>query len=852
MLDSQSTLDRVFNVPPGNSVPLTGDLLICNIITTSPDILQGQKKPIIQLFAPDVRIYKDSPSCSCMAKVFKYGQLNDILLFQGNALGWDVQISDSINLLMETADATVTVVIFRNEDPSMFVDGYFSTFQDFYVYLKFADKHGFNIPFICTQTDKTLWLLDIGERQKAIWRNNSRLLKNIEQKFFDKNMFEFIALGAGAGAAAYPNAAPAKTREVPKYVNLGEVKPPDVINKSYFEDAVQVLLNNGAKDFVARMVAVLGSSIEHCDVIYGLAGVIKAVRGLPPFQSATFYAFRVFYLEELAMYHGKRGVGRFILPINTVATLPTYSTGYLKSPYLCTLVNRSAIRNGPILPALVDIGRGVYSLDEFRMRLRTYTFGAFDNVQFNGSVEVSVKEPSAKTSAESVWNNNNALVDNASGGSTGGGGSSGSKVVCSYRSALNGSLITACAIRTPMEKAFDSLEDYFMEYYPYKKIKKQQQQTLNVIPVFGEEEGSDEEADNAANDSAGEDSGDEEVVNPADNIADVGVPRRTMRRPARRRHRPSRRAAMMAKLDDADEQEDPAGGAQGDAAAVLNDGRDHTIDYSDIDFMIETNDVLAADGSVLIPALDIFDQVAQAHFESIQATVMSMTDGKFGIAAIPKYNLVLERVVTENKHKWVITGLPRSIDMFHVNSIPAVIVKYHLGCVRAWYDGEDVHCFPSFVTAAKIGLNVDVRWTSNRKDVRDIILKYMQRGFGTVVNIQDKTSLVRYVDQMAAASIWPQLIPAQPNGHIYGYLYRVRHINANAMFLKHIGPIFNPSVSRYGIHHNLLTAGNPVDIVSVMKPSRSRRGVSDMPEFKDQKTKEVYLPGSCASLSCYL
>jgi len=124
-----------------------------------------------------------------------------------------------------------------------------------------------------------------------------------------------------------------------------------------------------------------------------------------------------------------------------------------------------------------------------------------------------------------------------------------------------------------------------------------------------------------------------------------------------------------------------------------------------------------------------FDSVAEEHFANIQKV-------------FPNAKLI--KTPTENKHKYSIENIPRHIDMFHTIDCPSVIVKFHLGCVRAWYDGVTVHCMPTFIIAAMTGLNVDVRWTSNRKDVRDIVLKYFQRGYGTVMNRDDEKSILAY------------------------------------------------------------------------------------------------------------
>lgn len=132
-------------------------------------------------------------------------------------------------------------------------------------------------------------------------------------------------------------------------------------------------------------------------------------------------------------------------------------------------------------------------------------------------------------------------------------------------------------------------------------------------------------------------------------------------------------------------------------------------DGTDIDLMIKTS------------SLEKFDEIAQAHFISIRD-------------ASPKRGVKMVRVETANKHKWRVEGLDRNVEMFHVDNIAAVVGKFHLGCVRAWYDGSHVWMFSTFLTAALTGINLDMRWVSCEKDLRDIVLKYYQRGFCTILN----------------------------------------------------------------------------------------------------------------------
>jgi hypothetical protein len=197
----------------------------------------------------------------------------------------------------------------------------------------------------------------------------------------------------------------------------------------------------------------------------------------------------------------------------------------------------------------------------------------------------------------------------------------------------------------------------------------------------------------------------------------------------------------------------------------------------------------------------------------------------------------MELVPTENKYKYIITGLNRIIDIFHVNDIPSVIIKYHLDCVRAWYDGTSLWCFPSFLVSAKTSLNTDIRWTSNRKDVRDIVLKYFQRGFGTIINNKDRENIINYINN---SDDWPTLRPP-------GRPYADKCYWARPLFHENLRDMFNPSHSRYGIHRYIHTQRVYIDLPRI---ETSRR--KDYPEFRAKSRRAVVLPPLCPSLAPYL
>lgn len=108
-------------------------------------------------------------------------------------------------------------------------------------------------------------------------------------------------------------------------------------------------------------------------------------------------------------------------------------------------------------------------------------------------------------------------------------------------------------------------------------------------------------------------------------------------------------------------------------------------------------------------------------------------------------NLKLVKVDVGDIYRYEIKGYSRNIQIFYVNDIPKTITSFHLGIVRAWYDGSKVKCLPSFLMSAMTGINPDIRWCSSTKKARDILLKYAIRGFGTYTNEADTSEMEIYI-----------------------------------------------------------------------------------------------------------
>ena len=73
-----------------------------------------------------------------------------------------------------------------------------------------------------------------------------------------------------------------------------------------------------------------------------------------------------------------------------------------------------------------------------------------------------------------------------------------------------------------------------------------------------------------------------------------------------------------------------------------------------------------------------------------------------------------------------------------------VVARFHLPCVRSYYQGDNVYILPSCVTAMMTGVNIDYKYFAGVRDPIDIINKYRMRGFGILLSDQERKHMAYY------------------------------------------------------------------------------------------------------------
>lgn len=623
-------LPEELNFPPTESHDIYAAK---HVYVISQSMLSPSIYTLHEIDAESRKIYADSAYC------------------QRNSRVMTAETLANYNLYNLTLHPEQLVIVFQESE------GYIDVEQiqdagEFLNWLVFADKYSLNIPYALTLTRYNVWFLLVKERQRAIWNRSKILLTNVDQRDFERPKF----MGVGAHAV-YPVGA----STMPKSIEMKDVTAPELSAGNRLGVIIEFLHRAGATEYLTKLIIILASSVEYCDLILKDEDILKVANNIPNFPYALFFGLRVMYLEEVGMWKKGRPPGRFIMPINAVAAMPQIQTPNLGlNPYIVTILRRVCIESNLIIPAKIIGNRGVHTLKRFEERFNIATKGLFKYINWN-------------------------------------------------KSAANGSLVSAAAIINPLENMFDSFSEYLEEYYP------SYDSTENVVIDSG----------------------------PVDTLFDVVE----------------------------EEVEEP----EAEQPTNLHP------EFSDMDLMISTD------------TMEEFDEIAQSHYQAILKSARENPEFAGKISRI-----IMERVDTENKYRYHIKGLHRVVEIYHVRGIPQTIVRFHLACVRLWYDGSQVYCFPSFVTAAMTGLNIDIRWVSCNKDLRDVVMKYFSRGFGTLLNSADRRSLIHHIQNPPANSTfrWPDIGPPHNGG---GFNWRARRYWNELLFHDRLD-IFNPSFYRFGIH----------------------------------------------------
>jgi hypothetical protein len=102
------------------------------------------------------------------------------------------------------------------------------------------------------------------------------------------------------------------------------------------------------------------------------------------------------------------------------------------------------------------------------------------------------------------------------------------------------------------------------------------------------------------------------------------------------------------------------------------------------------------------------------------------------------------------KIKIISPALSHSFELFPVfkEDFMMTVSTFHLPCVRAYYNGNNVYMTPSCISAHMTYMNVDYKYFSSSTDPIAIINKYRMRGFGTWLNKKEIDIYIKYCHEV--------------------------------------------------------------------------------------------------------
>jgi hypothetical protein len=127
---------------------------------------------------------------------------------------------------------------------------------------------------------------------------------------------------------------------------------------------------------------------------------------------------------------------------------------------------------------------------------------------------------------------------------------------------------------------------------------------------------------------------------------------------------------------------------------------------------------------------------------------------------INKLNKIHIYVDSSYKYKIFSKYILHKFELFNIkeDDFFGTVVKFHLPCVRGYYDKYDVYLLPSCIIAHMTFINIDYRYMHGSQDPIHILNKYRSRGFGTYLNQSD---IKLYSDYIETINPWNKLYKLQ-------------------------------------------------------------------------------------------
>ena len=131
-------------------------------------------------------------------------------------------------------------------------------------------------------------------------------------------------------------------------------------------------------------------------------------------------------------------------------------------------------------------------------------------------------------------------------------------------------------------------------------------------------------------------------------------------------------------------------------------------------------------------------------------------------------NIVVAKFSEGVKFKISNPKMLHDIELFKSSSPDffGLVSKFHLPCVRSYYQDNNVYMLPSCITALMTGINIDYKYFAGVRDPIDIINKYRMRGFSSILS---KKELEYFVDYNMKIKTFNGIFHGNIKAEIVGY-----------------------------------------------------------------------------------
>ena len=116
-------------------------------------------------------------------------------------------------------------------------------------------------------------------------------------------------------------------------------------------------------------------------------------------------------------------------------------------------------------------------------------------------------------------------------------------------------------------------------------------------------------------------------------------------------------------------------------------------------------------------------------------------------AVIKSAGQLFMRFSENPKYRISCTHMCHDIEMFRIinEDFMECVQRFHLPCVRSYYDGTTCYLLPSAITAYQTFINMDFKYFQGSNDPIKILNKYRGRGYSTILNSTEIVQFVQYV-----------------------------------------------------------------------------------------------------------